>query len=187
MRPKRWEAALLCAAHGRHHHSLWKKKKKTWFQTDALCANHIVSFVIFQVRGCPAALQSLRRSTCNSGRGRRIPPKVTSFIAAINFQFHFLSAMFILKIRKRAEAGLCVCVCVGRGRGDSALHRLCIIIRLPAYLGLFACLSVCLSALLIDQWLAGETPVFPAQKHFSQRSVISVRGNNKSNKNRSLD
>lgn len=33
-----------------------KKKKEPWLHTDALCANHIVSFVISEIRGCPAAL-----------------------------------------------------------------------------------------------------------------------------------
>lgn len=67
----------------------------------------------------------------------------------INFQFHFHSAMFIFKIRKTLRP-VGVYVCGGR-RGDglgsgsgyhvqTALHCLCIIISLPAYL------SVCLSA-----------------------------------------
>lgn len=50
--------------------SLWLTvvKKKTQLQTTALCANHIMPFVIVQIPLYPAALytEKLPLSTCNS-------------------------------------------------------------------------------------------------------------------------
>lgn len=49
--PKRWKAALLCGTYYRRHHSLSLRG----LQTTALCANHIMPFVIIQIPVYPAA------------------------------------------------------------------------------------------------------------------------------------